>query len=215
MKHTITLLLALIFTCATNAQNIVTREHTDQTGHYLIKYEYDGHGLCYVPATYPPGESHYPATISVFEICYADTVLLSNFEGTFSVGGCCMAAPGSIVQTAKQYRLKKQKQDTIFNKRIFGTDLDGTIYLGDGVIVDTAVYIGSKGAVLTSDGSTTLRYSDDYKSAIISGPVNTSGWPNWEPEDTTPKQITVDEWFEISGYPGVEFCLVQRKKKRK
>lgn len=214
MKHTLTF-LAIILALSATAQSVATAKftHTDSSGNYLIKYRYYRDGYCTIPLTYPQGEPHYPALISVFEICETDTVLLSKFAGTFTTGGCCMSSPMSVVSKAKLIGLEKEEPASVSNWPQLGYDVDGSIYTGYGTISTSPTVFSSTGTVSVAD-------SDDGETVALSGPLNEPAFisqpiSTFNLENRSVISIQVGEWFEVEGYPGLEFKLIERKKQRK
>lgn len=85
-----------------NKENeIAYKFHQDSTGFYLIKYEYDP-DFCTIPLTYPAGEPHYFALITVYQVVENDTIQIGQpFDGTYVEKGCFEDIPEDQVKRAK------------------------------------------------------------------------------------------------------------------
>lgn len=114
------LLLVAVFSKAQsfndNCQETAYKTHKDSTGTYQIKYEYNS---CWFsqPATYPPGEPHYSATITVYKVDSTKkdttiTILVGKpFGGTYVKQGCFEDVPEYNVNQAKKLQLEAVKQN--------------------------------------------------------------------------------------------------------
>lgn len=80
---------------------IAYKFHQDSTGFYIIKYEYDP-DFCTIPLTYPAGEPHYFAMITVYQVVGNDTIQIGQpFDGTYVKEGCFEDIPEDQVKRAK------------------------------------------------------------------------------------------------------------------
>lgn len=114
------LLVAVFCQAQTEADctKISFKTYNDSTGNYLIKYEYNG---CWFsrPATYPEGEPHYDAVVTVYKIvsckCFVpknDTLIVGkSFAGTYVEKGCFEDVPEYNVSQAKKLQLEAVKQN--------------------------------------------------------------------------------------------------------
>lgn len=92
------------------------KTYKDSTGTYQIKYEYNS---CFFsqPATYPPGEPHYQALVTVYKVDSTKkdttvTILIGKpFAGTYVEKGCFEDVPEYNVNQAKKLQLEAIKQN--------------------------------------------------------------------------------------------------------
>lgn len=86
-----------------NRENeIAYKFHKDSTGFYLIKYEYNPDSYS-VPLTYPAGEPHYFALITVYRVVENDTIQIGqSFDGTYVEKGCFEDVSEDQVKEAKR-----------------------------------------------------------------------------------------------------------------
>lgn len=64
---------------------------------YVVKYKYNPTGWCMVPATNPPGQTHYPCRVSVFK---GTGQVGHTFDGTVTENGCFEDVPRHMVEQA-------------------------------------------------------------------------------------------------------------------
>lgn len=63
---------------------------------YLVTYEYDPLGGCFVPATNPPGQPHYKCKTTVFKAVQVG----QPFDGDVTEDGCFEDVPEDMVKNA-------------------------------------------------------------------------------------------------------------------
>jgi hypothetical protein len=85
-----------------NYDDSARKIYKDSTGEYKILYVYDSR-IYMEPATWPPGDPHYNATITVFKKDYKKWIQLGpSFEGTYVKNGCFEDVPADQVAKAKK-----------------------------------------------------------------------------------------------------------------
>jgi hypothetical protein len=95
-----------VIDCKSKAQ----KTYKDSTGFYRIEYEYCN---CFamIPATYPAGQPHYDATITVYRVDSIDTPnntttitqrICDPFKGTYVANGCFEDTAKMQVEKAKK-----------------------------------------------------------------------------------------------------------------
>jgi hypothetical protein len=85
-----------------NEDTTAERTYQDSTGFYIINFVYNT-SYCTIPATNPPGQPHYGATITVYEIVDGKKQRIGEpFGGTYTEKGCFEDAPDYLVKTAKE-----------------------------------------------------------------------------------------------------------------
>lgn len=84
------------------------RTYQDSTGFYIIHFEYDA-SFCTIPDTYPSGQPHYQAMITVYQIIDgAKVVIGESFGGQYTEKGCFEDDPTYLVATAKKLGRKER-----------------------------------------------------------------------------------------------------------
>jgi len=98
-----------------NCDTVAYKKHKDSVGNYLIEYRYNS---CFYsqPLTYPPGDPHYKAVITVYNLITVtkkrkfvttDTVLIGKpFSGTYVKDGCFEDDPDDWVTYANTLNQK-------------------------------------------------------------------------------------------------------------
>lgn len=198
MKRIFILLLASMAMNIIMAQTTETRTFSDSTGLYLVKYNYNPDGWRTVPATYPEGEPHYPATITVFEVCGEDVEQIGQpFGGTYVPGGCFEDEPGAMVSNAK-----KQPAPTARFSAGDGVALSDT----NGVLTITATE--ADGSV-DPDERFTIPYSSGQSLLAVPN-YQTNGIRLVLAPDVITFQIPVGQWFTLDSMPGSIFKVIEK-----
>lgn len=92
-----------------NEDKTAERTYQDGTGFYIINFVYNT-SYCTIPATNPPGQPHYGATITVYEIIDGKKQIIGeSFGGTYTEKGCFEDAPDFLVKNAKKLRTQGKK----------------------------------------------------------------------------------------------------------
>jgi hypothetical protein len=108
MKHILTLVLLVSLGFAqsfTTVNTVAIREEKPTTISrtctvngviYVVTYEYNALGMSSVPATYPPGQPHYPCNVTVYKAAQVG----KSFRGEVTPSGCFEDIPSNMVQEA-------------------------------------------------------------------------------------------------------------------
>lgn len=86
---------------------IRTLERAD--GFYVIEYRY-ARSCASVPMTYPPGQPHYPAEITVFRVINGSGQKIGkSFRGQYTDLGCFEDDPKMLVEYAIKHKDDRQE----------------------------------------------------------------------------------------------------------
>lgn len=92
-----------------NKDRTAERTYQDSTGFYIINFVYNT-SYCTIPATNPPGQPHYGATITVYEIIDGKKQIIGEpFGGTYTEKGCFEDAPDYLIKIAKELKARGKK----------------------------------------------------------------------------------------------------------
>jgi hypothetical protein len=137
------LLFLLLFPFIGWTQGWATRDHAtrtynDSTGWYHIEFDYDTR-FATAPLTYPQGQPHYQAIISVYHIIeMRDSLLCQPFDGKYTEKGCFEDDPASLVAQAKERGLKEYAESFWVPEYTEGmNDLEKYFWEKGNTVVDT------------------------------------------------------------------------------
>jgi hypothetical protein len=82
-----------------------SRNYQDETGFYVIDFDFDN-SYYLVPATNPPGQPHYQATITVYQIVDGKKIIIGeSFDGQYTEKGCFEDDPKYLIDKARKNQL--------------------------------------------------------------------------------------------------------------
>lgn len=104
----LTIAVALTALSACSQRSTKYRTYSDTTGRYLIKY-YVVDGSAFVPSTYPAGDVHYDADVTVFALIGEELVKIGRtFSGIYTPNQCFEDDPSYYVTRAKKLQHENQ-----------------------------------------------------------------------------------------------------------